>query len=1230
MPKVYKKDNTGDIIVASNEAKEIILNKANSLYEGSNLDDVLVEIANKNKELTNIKKELDYITSSIKNLNDLVHSKFESDVKNLNDKIENKAPKKHEHDLENKTYSQEAIEDKLRGEQKELFTFEFLSATNFDNKASKPIEVDGFIYYIDSSTYLLKKYNIDTNTATNLTTPTGFPNRFYFNTFYDSVQKNIYFVGGYNSSGTKLSTVFIYNIPNNTFSTIPNFPITNCSGIYSGTVHNGRLVLLYALDSGVSPGVYKTLVYENGIWTEINNSFLTIDFTKLSTYRFKKIDNEVIAYLDYNDTTKDCTYYFINTRDFSHTSESFNLLKYTSIEEEVSFSIRILTKNILAIEVIPTKNINFDKYFIFYDINTMKCQILNNTKYFKNNNYLGLFKSGKYFDDSRTRNVIYTSAISGNAIDTAFMKFTFKDLYNPLYDKKEYIELQNKSIIEKVTENTTDITNLNTNVTKNISDISTMNTKVTKLTDSHYSKYTATSKAQLWLGIQEIWDMGYTGKGVNVAFIEGTCSNLPDIPLAGGWDALNNKPLVVSECIGKHGTGVSSCIKSVRFGTAPDCNLYFVRSGNLVTDNRITMDSVIMAVQWCIDNKIKIINISLAFFGYQEYPEFKAIFDKAEANGLIVLVCSGNEDMNIENKQYLVPSNYSSVINIGMISYNNDNMEVIPYAQFLTIGRNVPIYDFNGSACVSDGSSFATPLIAGLSACIIQKYPNLTTKELRALFQEYCYDIGLPARGTNYKYGIIKAFMPSFQGYKREGLLLENKPKNIYFKYRNLEIMQGISYNTGLIVLPKTASKQYIKYEIDNTTFLEVTNDGKFLGKELGSTTVVAIDEDSNLISSCDVKVVPNPNAIVLESISVTPSASVLYSDEEIAYNVTLTPANVTSKLLTYSTSDKSIATIDSLGEITIVGTGSVTITITHPTSNKSCNFTFLSRQRTTFQHLDALNVKPLHDAGIKGDGVTVAIIGRGITQINGNEFNIIEYKNYGGSSEVNTYFPPVVGDQGLDHSIDCISSLASKTMGIAPNAKLRQYRICSFSPPMEILSAQINALNYVNSLTEVPDILILEMHVPSLDTYLATIESLINKGCIVIVNNINGNNGVFTQRVLGSKIIITNGINYSKTVFTGYLSNPVDFCCYGSPTKSLSNSGTIIDGYSVLESAYFNFYGRKATYLVAGIIALLKQQDPTLNTDKLISLLPTLCEDVGGVGYDNNYGHGILKPKIL
>ncbi len=265
--------------------------------------------------------------------------------------------------------------------------------------------------------------------------------------------------------------------------------------------------------------------------------------------------------------------------------------------------------------------------------------------------------------------------------------------------------------------------------------------------------------------------MGLTGKGVGVAVLDTGLFPHQDFDnrIIGFADMVGHRPGPYDDC--GHGThicgiiGGSGMLSDGRYqGMAPGCGLVAVK----VLDqkgNGYAAD-VLAGIEWILERKdalgIRIINISVGSYGKKGMSENSALVrgvNRAWDAGLVVVVAAGNNGPR--RMTVTTPGISRKVITVGC---SDDDMEVIVGGNRMIdySGRGptaacickpdlvapgcsvVSCASRPGSYAIKSGTSMSTPIVSGAIALLLEKYPDLTNRDVKLKLMESSRDIGLP------------------------------------------------------------------------------------------------------------------------------------------------------------------------------------------------------------------------------------------------------------------------------------------------------------------------------------------------------------------------------------------------------------------------------------------------------------------------------------------------------
>jgi len=224
-----------------------------------------------------------------------------------------------------------------------------------------------------------------------------------------------------------------------------------------------------------------------------------------------------------------------------------------------------------------------------------------------------------------------------------------------------------------------------------------------------------------------------------------------------------NNNVMVSNKSALHGTHVSGIIGAVRGngkgmdGVADNVKIMTLRA---VPDGDEHDKDVALAIRYAVDNGVHVINMS---FGKSFSPEKKWVDEAvqyAESKGVLLVHAAGNDAKNLDtsfnypcplfldNKR---PENWITVgasgdpkaggLTAGFSNYGKKEVDV--FAPGVKIYSTVP----GGNTYQNlQGTSMASPVVAGLAAFIMSYYPNLSARQVKMIIEKSSGNPGTEVR----------------------------------------------------------------------------------------------------------------------------------------------------------------------------------------------------------------------------------------------------------------------------------------------------------------------------------------------------------------------------------------------------------------------------------------------------------------------------------------------------
>jgi len=284
-----------------------------------------------------------------------------------------------------------------------------------------------------------------------------------------------------------------------------------------------------------------------------------------------------------------------------------------------------------------------------------------------------------------------------------------------------------------------------------------------------------------------IQNKDYKGRGIKIAVIDNGFPKADEIEglqhifsenrIKGTYDYYNNTTNVYFNSSSNHGTNCFSIIGgklSNYTGSAPDADFYLYRTEVDALEGQTEEILMSKALEDAVDAGINIVNISLGYNnGFNDGTENHTYNDLdgkstiaakavniAASKGILVCVSAGNEG-NSDWKYISTPADADSAFTVGSVDANGiitgfsstnlpDNTSIKP--NVMALGSNIAYLNSNNTISVGNGTSYSAPIIAGLSACLWQAFPDKNNWEIKTAIEQSSNKYENPDK--QYGYGI--------------------------------------------------------------------------------------------------------------------------------------------------------------------------------------------------------------------------------------------------------------------------------------------------------------------------------------------------------------------------------------------------------------------------------------------------------------------------------------------
>ena len=160
---------------------------------------------------------------------------------------------------------------------------------------------------------------------------------------------------------------------------------------------------------------------------------------------------------------------------------------------------------------------------------------------------------------------------------------------------------------------------------------------------------------------------------------------------------------------------------------------------------------------------------------------------------------------------------------------------------------------------------------------------------------------------------------------KEEVEVPDVKVTGVTLSKSSLNLNVGASSKLTATVKPSNATNKGVTWSSSDKSIATVDANGKVTAKKAGTVTITVTTKDGKYTAECTVKV----TEVKVTGVTLSKSTLKLTVGDSSKLTATVKPSNATNKGVTWSSSDKSIATVDSNGKVTAKKAGTVTITVT-------------------------------------------------------------------------------------------------------------------------------------------------------------------------------------------------------------------------------------------------------------------------------------------------------------
>ena len=366
---------------------------------------------------------------------------------------------------------------------------------------------------------------------------------------------------------------------------------------------------------------------------------------------------------------------------------------------------------------------------------------------------------------------------------------------------------------------------------------------------------------------KSLHNAGYRGKDIHIAVLDAGFTNVDKNPffdslrfqnrLLGTKDIINPNSNVFNE--DSHGAMVlatmAANVPGQFLGTAPDASYWLIRTEYAPTEYKVETDFWTSGIEFADSVGVDLINSSLGYFTFDDpkmnftYQDMNGKVSRASraANlaskkGMLVVASAGNEGN--QSWHYIgSPADADGIVTVGAVTFNGISSAFSSYGpssdgrvkpEVCAMGTSSAVVNTAGVPTYGNGTSFAAPVLAGMMACLLQRYKSLEANmDMDILLNAVFRSAGLYSSPTTQQgYGIpdfekaeqnLITFDKSLKTDKSDFVLIYNSSfKRLSVRYIGNESISNASVRVFTVMGGSISSQRITSATtyIDTATFI--------------------------------------------------------------------------------------------------------------------------------------------------------------------------------------------------------------------------------------------------------------------------------------------------------------------------------------------------------------------------------------------------------------------------
>ncbi|HYN96033.1 MAG TPA: S8 family serine peptidase [Pilimelia sp.] len=171
--------------------------------------------------------------------------------------------------------------------------------------------------------------------------------------------------------------------------------------------------------------------------------------------------------------------------------------------------------------------------------------------------------------------------------------------------------------------------------------------------------------------------------------------------------------------------------------------------------NSFLTSDIVEGIRWAADHGAKVINMSFA--GFEASSAELAAVEYAASRGAVLVAAAGNEAGDVP----VYPAAYPGVLAVGATDSSGASVDFSSWGDWVDVsapGFGIASTFPGRTYSVENGTSFSAPLVSGVAALVLARYPSFTATQVANRIKATARDAGPRGIDPFYGNGIVDAF----------------------------------------------------------------------------------------------------------------------------------------------------------------------------------------------------------------------------------------------------------------------------------------------------------------------------------------------------------------------------------------------------------------------------------------------------------------------------------------